>query len=310
MFEAAKPLLRPLKKLLLALSILIGLYVFALFVSRSVLESLYRGIESSRATGLSAIGPPLLQRSSPYVPAESLLRPGWTNVVRAISLSLESPSFQNVESRVVDITQQSGGFLEEFKVHRQSESSPWLEAKLRLPVKSLNPALTQIQGLGTTKQETEALEDTNAEKDSLSTQLESKRIELARLNDIVYHRTGSLSDSVAAEEKLSERRKEADDLEKHLKQLDSRVEYALVELQITEQYRARLDWGAAISSSDLRNSFIEGLYSVLLSFGAVLGIFFRYGLVLLVWAAILYWPSRRLWRRYRRTRPLPSAVPA
>jgi hypothetical protein len=251
----------------------------------------------------------MLQRSSPYLPAESLLQPGWTNVVRAISLSLESPNFENVESRVVDITQQSGGFLEEFKVHRQSESSPWLEAKLRLPVKSLNPALRQIHSLGTTKQETEALEDTNAEKDSLSTQLESKRIELARLNDIVHHRTGSLSDSVAAEEKLSERRKEADDLEKHLKQLDSRVEYALVELQITEQYRAHLDWRAAISSSDLRNSSIEGLDGVLISFGTVLGVLFHYGLVLLVWAAILYWPSRTLWRRYR-PHPLPSATPA
>ena len=51
-----------LKKLLLVASMLLGLYIFAFFVSRSVLSSLYAGIESSRATGLSALAPAMLQR--------------------------------------------------------------------------------------------------------------------------------------------------------------------------------------------------------------------------------------------------------
>lgn len=301
MFDAAKSLLRPLKKVLLGASILIGLYIFTLVVSRLVIGSLFRGIESSRSTGLSAFIP-----MPPYYSADGLLQTAGKNVVRAVSLALEAPLFDVAESRVTQITHQAGGFLEELKVHRQSDSSPWLEAKLRLPVNSLDSALATIRSLGAVKQETEASEDTNAEKDSLSTQLESKRTELARLNEIVHHRTGSLSDSVAAEEKLSERRKETYDLQKQLNNLDSRIEYAFVELQIVEQYRAHLDFPTAIASSDLRNSLIEGISYLVASLGVVLRFLFRYGLVTALWAAILYWPTRTLWRRHRRSHPLPS----
>ena len=301
MFDTAKSMLRPLKKVLLGASVLIGLYIFTLVVSRLVISSLFRGIETSRSTGLSALVP-----MPPYYSADGLLQTAGKNVVRAVSLTLEAPQFDVVESRVTQITHQSGGFLEEFKVHRQSDSSPSLEAKLRLPVNSLDPALAALRSLGAIKQETEASEDTNAEKDSLSTQLESKHAELARLNEIVLHRTGSLSDSVAAEEKLSERRKEADDLQKQLNNLGSRVEYAFVELQIVEKYQAHIDLHAAVASSDLRNSFIDGLGYLLASLGAVLGFLFRFGLVIALWTTILYWPTRTLWRRYRRLHQLPS----
>jgi Domain of unknown function (DUF4349) len=301
MFDTAKSLLRPFKKVLLGASVLIGLYIFTLAVSRLVVGSLFRGIESSRSTGLSA-----LIAMPPYYSADGLLQTAGKNVVRAVSLALEAPQFDVAEFRVAQITHQVGGFLEELKVHRQSDSSPWLEAKLRLPVNSFDSALTTIRSLGAVKQETEASEDTNAEKDSLSTQLESKRNELARLNEIVRRRTGSLSDSVAVEENLSERRKEAYDLQKQLNSLNSRVEYAFVELQIVEQYLARLDFRTAIASSDLRNSLIEGLSYLVASLDVVLGFLFRYGLVTALWAAILYWPTCTLWRRYRRLHPVPS----
>jgi len=301
MLDAAKSLLRPFKKVLLGASVLIGLYIFTLAVSRLVVGSLFRGIESSRSTGLAA-----MISMPPYYSADGLLQTAGKNVVRAVSLALEAPQFDVAESRVTQITHQSGGFLEEFKVHRQSDSSPWLEAKLRLPARSLDSALAALRSLGAVKQETEASEDTNAEKDSLSTQLESKRTELARLNEIVHHRTGSFSDSVTVEEKLSERRKETYDLQKQLNNLDSRVEYAFVELQIVEQYRAQLDFRTVIASSDLRNSLIEGIGYLVASLGVVLGFLLRYGLVIALWAAILYLPTRTLWRRYRRLHPLPS----
>ena len=37
-----------------------------------------------------------------------------------------------------------------------------------------------------------------------------------------------------------------------------------------------------------------------MSLGAVLSFLLRYGLGLTIWLGILYWPSRTLWRRYKR----------
>lgn len=291
---------RPLKKVFTALSILVGLYLFTFVVSRLVLSSLFQGIETTRATGLSAVASYSYARLPAYQSADGLLQAGGINVVRAVSLALESPNFETAESRMMEITQQAGGFLDEFKVHRQSTTPPWLEAKLRLRADTLDSALAEIRSLGDIRQETEASENTNAEKESLNAQLETKRAELARLNEIVRHRAGSLRDTVAAEERISERRNELNDLGRRWRKLESRVEYAVVELQISESYRAHLDLRGALISSHLRNALIEGVDGVILSFGAVLSFLLRYGLALLVWLGILYWPSRSLWRRYRR----------
>jgi len=298
---------RLLKGVFLGLSILVGLYLFTFAVSRMVLSSLFQGIETQRATGLSAMVPAAYSILPAYQSAEGLLQAGGINVVRAVSLALESPRLEIAESRLTEVTQESGGFLDEFKIRRQSSKSSWLEARLRVRADTLDSTLRKIRSLGDMEQETESSENTYAEKESLNAQLESKRAELKRLNDIVSHRSGSLSDTVAAEEKISERRSELNDLEKRSKKLESRVEYALVEIQIIERYQAHLDLRTALTSSDLRNSLIEGIEGVILSLGAVLGFLLHYGLALSVWIGILYWPSRSLWRRYRREHPMTSS---
>ena len=307
MFAAPNTWFRPLKKVLFAISIFVGLYLFTFVVARMVLSSLFQGIETQRATGLSAIAPAAYLALPPYQSAEGLLQSGGINVVRAVSLALETPRLETAETSLMEITEQSGGFLDEFKVRRQSNSSSWLEARLRVRADTLDSTLTKIRTIGEIRQETESSENTHAEKESLNAQLESKRSELARLNEIVKHRAGSLSETVAAEEKISERRNELNDLEKRWKKLESRVEYALVEIQICERYQAHLDLRTALISSNLRNSFIEGVDGMIGSLGAVLGFLLRYGLVVFTWFAILYWPFRNLWKRYRHAHPLSSA---
>jgi hypothetical protein len=289
-------------RILVCIFVLVGLYVFGLFVARMAVNSLYRGIEQSRATGLAAIAFPGYRSAN-----ELLQTPG--NIVRAVSLSVEAPRFEVTHSRLLEITQQAGGFLDQLKIYRQPGLPPSLEATIRLPANSLDSAVASIHGMGAVKQETQASENTHAERDSLTGQLESKQAELTRLTEIVQHRTGSLNDTVQAEEKISQRRNEARDLERQLKKLESRAEYAVVELQLTEQYQARLAWRATDFLSDLRNSSIEGLDLILASFASVLGFLLHYGLLISLWAVLLYWPARTIWRRHHMT-AIPAPSPA
>jgi hypothetical protein len=284
--------LRPINKILIGLAIMAGLYIFALVISRVVLESAFGGIASSKYSAWEKY------LGSNY--ADNLLNISGKNVVRAVTMFSEVTSFNTAEQRVQQIARQSNGFIEEFKVHRQPDVPPWLEAKLRLPVSFLDSALNSFRDLGAVKQETEASENTSAERETLSSQIELKRSELERLNSIVTRRSGSLPDTVQAEEKLAERRGELAELEKQLHGLEDRVEYALVELRIMEQYHASLDWQFAGFFSDLRNSLIDGVGTVLNSLGVVLGFLLHYGLVTFLWVGVLYLPARSLWRRYRK----------
>jgi len=73
---------------------LAGLYLFAFQVSRLVVSSPFMGIESSRATGLSAIAPVAFHALPAYQSADGLLQAGGINVVRALSLAIEVPHFE------------------------------------------------------------------------------------------------------------------------------------------------------------------------------------------------------------------------
>jgi Domain of unknown function (DUF4349) len=287
--------------ILIGISIAIGILVVALVALRLAPVPLFanQGVDLASVSGLAAL--------PPHHSADGLLQAAGNTVVSATSLSVEASRFEVAESRVIEITRQAGGFLEQFKVHRRSDATPWLDAELRLPARQLNSALAVIRDLGLVKQETEATEETGAEKESLSNQLQLERAELAHMNEIIRLRKGSLRDAVQAEEEVAARRSEINEREKELKKLEWRAEYALVEVQITERYQAHLNWGAAGLSSDLRNSSVEGLQILLVSFGAVVGFLLHYGLLCLPWAAILYLAVRAIRRRYRR---VSTAMPA
>lgn len=151
------PRFRPFKKVLIGVAILAGL-ISAIFVAtRLVLDSLFMDIATQGATGLAA-GPFARVSLPAYQSTDGLLQVGGINVVRAVSLSLETANFEIAESRLMEITEQSGGFLDEFKVHRQSKTSPWLEARLRLRADTLDSVLTELRSLGNIHQETESSE--------------------------------------------------------------------------------------------------------------------------------------------------------
>jgi hypothetical protein len=218
MGQASTPRFRLLWGILIGVSVSIELFAFALVVSRLVPVSMFPG-QSQSVDFVSASGLGVAARPAHYS-TDGLLQAAGSNVVSAVSLSVEARRFEVAESRVMEITRQAGGFLEQFKVHRRSDSTPWLEAALRLPARELDSALAAIRGLGLVKQETEASEDTKAEKASLSNQLESERVELGRLSEIIRHRKSSLNDAVQAEERLSERRNAVNNGEKQLKKLE------------------------------------------------------------------------------------------
>jgi len=104
------------------------------------------------------------------------------------------------------------------------------------------------------------------------------------------------------EEKISETRGEIEQMEAEQKALEHRVDFATVDLQLTEVYKARLDGAMPTAGTQMRNSFIAGLRN---AGGTLLGLvlfFEEYGPSLVIWFAILGLPVWLVWRRYWRSR--------
>src|SRR5437879_3085068 len=114
-------------------------------------------------------------------------------------------------------------------------------------------------------------------------------------------------DAVALEKDIAQANEAVDEAERQNQGLVSTVAQAHIRLTLLEDYRAPLQANLAGFSLQLRNSLVEGVGAIFSSAALVLGVLFEFALPLLFWAALLFVPTRFVWRRFRRA---PAVLPA
>jgi hypothetical protein len=90
-------------------------------------------------------------------------------------------------------------------------------------------------------------------------------------------------------------------MEAEQKALEHRVDFATIELQVTEEYKAQLNPPAAAISTRMHNAFVAGYHNASETVFGIVLFFAENGPAFLIWIAILVLPIVLLWRRYRRT---------
>jgi hypothetical protein len=124
---------------------------------------------------------------------------------------------------------------------------------------------------------------------------------LARLQKLQRERKGELRDAVALEKDIAQANETAAEEERQSEALISTVAQAHIRVALFEDYRAPLQISVAGAFLQIRNSIVEGTGTIFSSLFSVLGILFGYGLPLVFWLVVLFWPVRMAWRRFRRT---------
>lgn len=81
--------------------------------------------------------------------------------------------------------------------------------------------------------------------------------------------------------------------------LERRVTYATVTVHVTEQRQATLNIGPQPVSIRLQNAFVDGVRDAFESGVDTLLWILRVAPVLLLWAVVLWWPGRMLYRTIR-----------
>jgi Domain of unknown function (DUF4349) len=89
-------------------------------------------------------------------------------------------------------------------------------------------------------------------------------------------------------------------MEAQQKALERRVDFATIDLKLSEEYKAKLDSPAPSASTQLHNASVNGYRNVADTLLALLLFLAEYGPVLLLWAMILFTPAWLVWRRWRR----------
>jgi len=222
-------------------------------------------------------------------------------IARTASVSLIVKDFGPVEATVKAIAQRHSGYIASLNTASPQDSARTLSATLQIPSAQLESAIAELKQLGRVDQETQSGEEVTKEFTDRAARLKNARATEQRLLDVLREHTGKVKDILDAEQEIARVRGEIEQMEADQRSLQTRVDFATVQLSVQEEYKASLQGAPPSTATRLRNAAVEGYRSLIESVIGI-GVFALQALpILLLWGIILFIPTRWMWKRFRRT---------
>jgi Domain of unknown function (DUF4349)/Putative zinc-finger len=222
-------------------------------------------------------------------------------IARSASVSVVVKDFAASRQSLDVLLARHRGYSAQLNVYTPENGPRSLQASLRVPAPELSSAVSDIKALGRVENESQSGEEVTRQHADLVNRLKTARETEQRFRGILQQRTGNVAEVLQVEEGIARVRGDIERMEAEQKALERRVDFATVELQLTEEYKAPLNSPAASVSTRIHNAFVAGYHN---ASETVLGIIFfveEYGPTLFIWLAILVLPVVFFWRRYRKS---------
>jgi hypothetical protein len=223
-------------------------------------------------------------------------------IARAVSLTIVVKDCAAARASLDSILLRHRGYAAQLTAATAENTPRSLQASLRIPAPELAAALAELKTLGRVQNESQSGEEVTQQHLDLAARLQNSRETEERLRAILAQRTGRIEDVLQVEEEIARVRGEIEQMESEQQALEHRVEFASVELQLAEEYKAQLSPPSASVPNRIRNAFVAGLSSAAETILGIVLFLEEDGPVLLIWLAILGLPVFLLVRRYRRAR--------
>jgi len=276
---------------------LIGFVLLFMVAIRITVTEMFRGIEQSRATGLSAIAPweplPMLQKSA-FAVDDAM---SGSQISRSADLRIRSYAFDHSVATLKQIVTAHHGYFEDLRTESRSGHGRALAALVTVPSNEFDPTVSGLKTLGRIETLSEAGEDSAVKLATAERHLASAQTTLARLQKLQREQKGQLRDALEVEKEITQADSAVHEAARQHENLLSTIAQAHIQLILLEDFRAPFEAHFAEASLHVRNSFIDGLGGIFQSVALVVGIVLEYGLPLLFWGAILARPGLLLWRR-------------
>lgn len=227
-------------------------------------------------------------------------------IARTVSISIVVKDFAASRSSLDTILARYRGYSAQLNVSTVENAPRTLQASLRIPAPALSSAVNDLKALGRVENESQSGEEVTRQHADLVARLKNSRDTEQRLRDILQQRTGKVSEVLQVEREIARVRGEIESMDAEQKALEHRVDFATVELQLTEEYKAQLNPPAPSVTTRVHNAFVAGYHNAAETVLGIVLFFAEYVPALFIWLAILASPFILLWRRYRKIRALPS----
>jgi anti-sigma factor RsiW len=220
-------------------------------------------------------------------------------IARTVSLSIIAKDFDSSRTSLDAILVRHNGYAANLSVGTPQNAARSLQASLRIPAPQLAAALAELKSLGRVELENQNSEEVTQQHVDLVARLKNSRETEQRLQAILTQRTGEISDVLEVEREIARVRGEIEQMEAEQKNLEHRVDFATIDLKLSEEYKAKLDSPAPAISTLIHNAAVNGYRNVADTLISIILFFAEYGPVLIFWLFVFALPATIVWRRWR-----------
>jgi hypothetical protein len=220
-------------------------------------------------------------------------------IARTVSLTILVKDFDASRASLDTILARHNGYSANLSVSTPQGSARSLQASLRVPAPQLAAAFAELKALGHVENENQTGEEVSQQHADLVARLKNSRETEQRLQAILTERTGKISDVLQVEQEIARVRGEIEQMEAEQKNLEHRVDFATIDLNLSEEYKAKLDSASPSISTKLHNALVNGYRNVADTLLGLLLFSAEFGPILLFWALLLFIPAWLVWRRWR-----------
>jgi len=221
-------------------------------------------------------------------------------IAHSVSLTIQVRDLGASRTTLEALLARHRGYAAQLTVNTAEGTPRNLQSSLRVPDGELAAAISELRALGRVETETQSGEEVTQQHADLVARLTNSREAEQRLRELLAQHTGKIEDVLQVEEEISRVRGEIEQMEADQNVLEHRVDFATIDLQLTEQYREQLNAQSTSVPMQIRNAFVAGLRHGANTLLGILLFLEEAGPTMLIWLAILAVPGFLLWRRYRR----------
>ena len=220
--------------------------------------------------------------------------PNEPRVAYSAELAVITKDFTHARSSMEDILERHRGYSARLRMVGHPNSST-LSATLKVPASEYPSALADLKSIGNVEQDEEAADEIIQQRGDIEARLQNAQNNARRLEQLIKENSEKSIDVDYVQRQLVALRAEIAQMELQRHSFDNRVVFSNIHFSLREEHDAPVE----SISAQLRNAIGTGLSDAAHSLSALLIVLVSYGPSFVLWAAVLFFPVRYLWRRTR-----------
>ena len=216
-------------------------------------------------------------------------------IVSAAELSMSTKDFSHARSALQEVLERHHGYASRLRMTGQPSGST-LTATLRVPSTEFAATVTDLKALGNVEKEEQTADEITQQHADVEARLANAQNTLRRLEAILAN-TKPWDNSAEVQRQFANVRAEIARLEAERIAAEHRTVFANVLFSLREEITPPVESFGA----QFRKAAMAGVADALSSLSAIVLFLISYGPAVLVWALLLFVPSRWIWKKWHST---------